>query len=49
MTDLTHNQAAEGNLINTLLASVPTAADLIEATVVLSIAALMTVCVNLIL
>lgn len=49
MTDLTNKIEAEGSLIDMLLASVPTAADLIEATAVLSIAAVMTACLNLML
>lgn len=49
MTDLTNKIETEGSLIGMVLASVPTAADLVEATAVLSIAALMTACLNLML
>lgn len=49
MTDLTNNEAAAGALIDTLLASFPKAADLIEATAVLVVAALTTACLNLML
>ncbi|MFY8096017.1 MAG: hypothetical protein ACOVN0_21280 [Niveispirillum sp.] len=47
MTDLTNKIETEGSLIEQVLASVPTAADLLEATAVLSIAALLTACLNL--
>lgn len=50
MTNLTsHNAADDDSLIGSFLASLPTAADMLEATAVLSIGGLLTACLNLML
>ncbi|MFV3128804.1 hypothetical protein [Niveispirillum sp. KHB5.9] len=50
MTNLTNHIAADDdNLIGSFLASLPTIADMLEATAVLSVGALLTACLNLML
>lgn len=50
MTDLTNNNSSsEDSLIRSFIASLPTAADLIEATTALAIGALLTISLYLML
>lgn len=49
MTDLTNNNATDEGLLNSFIASLPTAADLIEAATALAIGALLTISLHMML
>ncbi|WP_165772186.1 hypothetical protein [Niveispirillum lacus] len=49
MTDLTNNSQADESLLSSFLASLPTAADLIEAGAALAVGALMTISLHVML
>ncbi|MFV3128801.1 hypothetical protein [Niveispirillum sp. KHB5.9] len=49
MSDLTNNNSSEDSLIGSFLASLPTVADMIEATTALAVGALLTISLHLML
>lgn len=49
MTDLTNNKEANAGMLSSFLASLPTAADLIEATTALAVGALLTLSLHMML
>ena len=49
MTDLTNNNTAEESMLSSLLASLPTAADMIEAVTAIAVGVLLTFSLNLML